>query len=80
MPATLLVNGRSSRSATPKPEPRDPLLEASYASITEEERDFVKAQTGIEDDDKLREHVLSVQSEAFAIHPYPCIKRFAFIK
>ncbi|TBU34845.1 hypothetical protein BD311DRAFT_828054 [Dichomitus squalens] len=59
---------------------RDPLLEASYSSITKEELDFVGEQTGIRDEDALREHILQVQAEAFSIHPYPCIRRFAFIK
>ncbi|KAH9927499.1 uncharacterized protein BXZ73DRAFT_90753 [Epithele typhae] len=47
---------------------------------TVEEREFVKKQTGIDDDERLREHVLNVQSEAFAVHPYPCIRRFAFLR
>ena len=59
---------------------RDPLLEASYSSITKEELDFVSEQTGIKDEDTLRQHILQVQAEAFSVHPYPCIKRFAFIK
>ena len=42
--------------------------------------DSIPPMEMFEIDDELREHVLSVQSEAFAIHPYPCIKRFAFIK
>ena len=58
----------------------EPLLEASYSSITPEELDFVREQTGIQDDIALREHILNVQAEAFQIHPYPCIRRFAFIK
>ncbi|TFK93026.1 hypothetical protein K466DRAFT_594724 [Polyporus arcularius HHB13444] len=59
---------------------RDPLLEASYSSITTEELDFVRQQTGIQDEAALREHILNVQAEAFKVHPYPCIRRFAFIK
>ncbi|RPD58406.1 hypothetical protein L227DRAFT_505101 [Lentinus tigrinus ALCF2SS1-6] len=59
---------------------RDPLLEASYSSITPEELDFVRQQTGIQNDVALREHILHVQAEAFVVHPYPCIRRFAFIK
>ena len=58
----------------------EPLLEASYSSITPEELDFVREQTGIQDDIALREHILNVQAEAFQIHPYPCIRHFAFIK
>lgn len=56
------------------------LLEASYSSITPEELDFVREQTGIQSDVALREHILNVQAEAFRVHPYPCIRRFAFIK
>ncbi|KAI0719150.1 hypothetical protein C8T65DRAFT_61873 [Cerioporus squamosus] len=59
---------------------RNPLLEASYSSVTPEELDFVRQQTGIQDDAALREHILDVQAEAFKVHPYPCIRRFAFIK
>ncbi|KIK80026.1 hypothetical protein PAXRUDRAFT_251826 [Paxillus rubicundulus Ve08.2h10] len=43
---------------------------------------FVKAenqQTGITDDDELKQHILAIQAEAYKIAPYPCIMGFVFI-
>ncbi|GBE78156.1 hypothetical protein BKA93DRAFT_733445 [Sparassis latifolia] len=49
-------------------------------SLDDEEFTFFTSQTGIHDKDELKEHVLKVQAEAYAVHPYPCILRFVFIK
>ncbi|KAJ7637600.1 hypothetical protein DFH06DRAFT_1002399 [Mycena polygramma] len=57
------------------PEPQD---NHSYANP--EELAFLKQQTGIQDDDALKEHVLAVQKMAAQVHDYPCIRRFGFIK
>ena len=47
-------------------------------NLKPEELEFYKTQTGITDDEELKEHVLAVQKEAYAVHPYPCIRRLAF--
>jgi len=53
--------------------------EKRYA-LEEEEIAFFKQQSGIEDDQQLKEHILKVQAEAYAVFPYPCIGQFAFTK
>ena len=43
-----------------------PLDEALYAPA-EEEKAFMKATTGIEDDDELKRHIIGVQIKAFEV-------------
>ncbi|KAG8219065.1 hypothetical protein J3R82DRAFT_4821 [Butyriboletus roseoflavus] len=54
-------------------------LGAAYA-LSPEQATFFKAQTGIDDDDDLRTHILEVQERAFKIFPYPCIRWFMFLQ
>ncbi|KAI0651468.1 hypothetical protein C8Q79DRAFT_933431 [Trametes meyenii] len=54
-------------------------LDESLYSIDEEAFEFMKAQTSIEDPEELKKHIMAVQAEAYAVRPYPCIRRFAFI-
>ncbi|KAH9858784.1 hypothetical protein C2E23DRAFT_864612 [Lenzites betulinus] len=54
-------------------------LDESLYSIDDEALDFMKAQTGIEDPEELKKHIMAVQAEAYAIYPYPCIRRFSFL-
>ncbi|KAI6158852.1 hypothetical protein EDD17DRAFT_1618700 [Pisolithus thermaeus] len=49
-------------------------------SLTPDEAKFFKAVTGIDDDEKLRAHILLAQEKAYKVAPYPCIYRFAFVK
>jgi hypothetical protein len=42
------------------------LDEESY-DLSEEERGFLKGQTGIQDDDELKAHVLQLQTEAYKV-------------
>ena len=49
-------------------------------SLTEDELTFFKAQTRIDDDEKLKEHIFAVQAKAHSIYPYSCIRRFKFTK
>jgi hypothetical protein len=55
-----------------------PELNPELYNLDAEESAFFKQQTGISDEAALKEHIISVQKEAYAIHPYPCIHRFAF--
>lgn len=55
-------------------------LDPSWLVLDAAEAAFFKAQTGIDDDDALREHILAVQRKAFSVWPYPCIRRFVFTK
>lgn len=44
----------------------DPLDERFY-DLTDEDRAFFKQQTGIQDDDELKAHILQVQAEAYKV-------------
>jgi len=55
-------------------------LDERFYDLTDQERAFFKQQTGIQDDDELKTHILQVQAEAYKVHPYPCIRRFHFVK
>jgi len=39
---------------------------------------FFKAETGIQDTEELRKHIIQTQQEAYKIYPYPCIRGFIF--
>ncbi|EJF60602.1 hypothetical protein BD309DRAFT_920319 [Dichomitus squalens] len=68
-------------SAIPKPfETPGIIPERSKYSLSGEELHFFMAETGIDDPDKLKEHMFAVQREAFKVHAYPCISRFCFTK
>jgi len=41
---------------------------------------FFKTETGISDDEALKDHIINIQKKAYSIYPYPCIQRFGFTK
>ncbi|KAF8890822.1 hypothetical protein CPB84DRAFT_1749022 [Gymnopilus junonius] len=41
---------------------------------------FFKEQTGIQDEDELKQHVLGVQAKAYEIFGYPCIRLLTFLQ
>ena len=43
------------------------VLEETYAELSEEDRAFLKARIGIEDEAKLKEHILQVQVDAWTV-------------
>ncbi|KAF8481384.1 hypothetical protein JB92DRAFT_2765634 [Gautieria morchelliformis] len=53
-------------------------LDPSLYHLDEDQLAFFKIQTGIQDEHELRNHILEVQAEAYAVHPYPCIRRLGF--
>jgi len=55
-----------------------PLDEKFYLSIGEKDIAFLKQQIGIQDDAELKQHILAVQAEAYAVFPYTCIRHFMF--
>lgn len=59
--------------------PRELSLDPSLYVLKDDEKDFLKQLTRIEDDEDLKEHILAVQREAFAVYPYPCIQGFRFL-
>jgi len=44
-----------------------PPLDDQLYSLSPDALDFFKSQTGIEDEDALREHILSVQKKAYGV-------------
>ncbi|KIK62578.1 hypothetical protein GYMLUDRAFT_96154 [Collybiopsis luxurians FD-317 M1] len=49
-------------------------------SLNDDELAFYKRNTGIEDDDKLKEHIIDVARRALEIYPYNCIRTFGFLR
>ncbi|TFY75585.1 hypothetical protein EWM64_g8429 [Hericium alpestre] len=59
---------------------RMPPLDESLYNLNQEEVSFYKQQTGIQDDEELKQHIISVQTEAYAIFPFGCIRSFHFAR
>ncbi|KAG1762321.1 hypothetical protein EV702DRAFT_1229223 [Suillus placidus] len=57
-----------------------PTVDTSFYSLSSEEATFFKAQTGIDDDEDLKKHILEVQAKAYKVAPYPCIHTFVFLR
>ena len=53
-------------SATHRPSWDKP-LDSSIYFLDEEEKAFMKAATGIQDDEGLKSHIIAVQTKAFAV-------------
>ncbi|EPT05431.1 hypothetical protein FOMPIDRAFT_127976 [Fomitopsis schrenkii] len=58
---------------------KHPLNPESYR-LAEDEIAFHKAQTGIQDDEELKSHIIAVQRDAYEVFPYPCIRWFTFAR
>ena len=43
-------------------------LDERLYDLSDEERSFLKEQSGIQDDDELKEHVIQVQTEAYKVN------------
>lgn len=57
-----------------------PPLDESLYSLDENELVFFKSQTGIDNEEELKTHILTVQARAYEVVPYPCIRLFNFTK
>ncbi|KAG9315671.1 hypothetical protein JVU11DRAFT_3317 [Chiua virens] len=55
-------------------------IDPKQYSLDPEASEFFKIVTRIQDDDKLREHILDVQAKAYAVAAYPCIRSFVFTR
>ncbi|KXN88490.1 hypothetical protein AN958_07156 [Leucoagaricus sp. SymC.cos] len=55
-----------------------PLLDPSLLNLNDEESQSLKSLTGIQDDEELKHHIIKVQTKAYQLYPYPCIRIFAF--
>ncbi|KAI0735567.1 hypothetical protein C8Q76DRAFT_286944 [Earliella scabrosa] len=60
--------------------PAIPLDENLYDVQDDQALAFMKSETGIEDVGELKRHVINIQTEAYGVYPYPCIRRFRFIQ
>ncbi|KAJ7052679.1 hypothetical protein C8F01DRAFT_1212314 [Mycena amicta] len=59
---------------------RPVLLNLTLAQLDREEIDFLVSQTGIQDLDMLRRHVLRIQKKGYAIESFPCILHLNFAR
>ncbi|KAJ7590107.1 hypothetical protein C8J56DRAFT_588891 [Mycena floridula] len=57
-----------------------PPLDPSLYVLEEDQLGFFRSQTGIDDEEELRAHVLAVQAKAYEIYKYPCIRSFSFLR
>ncbi|KAE9404088.1 hypothetical protein BT96DRAFT_854038, partial [Gymnopus androsaceus JB14] len=55
-------------------------LEERFYNLDQEEREFFKKETGIKDDEELKTHLIAVQTKAYSIYRYPCIRIFEFAR
>lgn len=63
-------------SETHRPGWAKPLDESLYAP-DDEEKAFMKATTGIQDDEELKKHIIAVQTKAFGVS-VPVLQSFLF--
>jgi hypothetical protein len=57
-----------------------PKIDPSVYSLQPDELAFFQHLTGIQDEQALKEHILSVQAKAYDLYGYPCIRRFVFLR
>lgn len=57
-----------------------PPLDPGLLKLNQAEAAFFKASTGIQDDDELKNHIIDVQTKAYKVYFYPCIRLFNFTK
>ncbi|RPD62465.1 hypothetical protein L226DRAFT_568766 [Lentinus tigrinus ALCF2SS1-7] len=55
-------------------------LDDSFYDPDDEEKAFMRAATDITDEEELRRHIISVQTKAFSLYQYPCIRIFEFLR
>ncbi|KAJ7768314.1 hypothetical protein B0H16DRAFT_1519369 [Mycena metata] len=58
---------------------KPPLDEGLY-TLTDEDLAFIKAQTGIEDPNVLKQHIIAVQTKAHNLYSHRCIRSFSFTR
>jgi len=55
-------------------------LDGTLLELNPEEEAFFKSETGIQDTEELRKHIIEVQEDAYKVYPYPCIRGFRFAR
>jgi hypothetical protein len=63
---TIMSDNSSSQQKSNQPG-REVALDERYYNPTDEDRTFLKQQTGIQDDEELRAHIFQVQAEAYKV-------------
>ncbi|KAI6147376.1 hypothetical protein BKA82DRAFT_4153012 [Pisolithus tinctorius] len=63
-----------------KHSPDVPALNPDLYSLSPDEAAFFKTAIGIDDDDELKAHILSVQEKAWKVAPWGCIYVFGFLR
>lgn len=64
---TIAVAPENQTPETPAPKRSFPPLDQSLYRLDELESTFFKSQTGIQDDEELKSHILEIQDEAYAV-------------
>ncbi|KAJ6513409.1 hypothetical protein C8R45DRAFT_813407 [Mycena sanguinolenta] len=80
MEQTKLEDSKKSDSEAaelPRTKPGD---ECCHYQPDPDELAFLKQQTKIQDEEELKAHVFAVQKKAYKVCPYPCIRRFGFVR
>ncbi|KAJ7472292.1 hypothetical protein B0H11DRAFT_2038418 [Mycena galericulata] len=57
-----------------------PPLDESFYRTGDEDLAFIKAQSGIQDHDELKNHIIAVQKKAYDLYGHHCIRSFAFTR
>ncbi|KAH7872125.1 uncharacterized protein C8R40DRAFT_1053221 [Lentinula edodes] len=55
-------------------------LEERFYDLDAEQVEFFRNETGIQDEEELKHHIVAVQTKAYSIYRYPCIRLFQFAK
>ncbi|EMD41570.1 hypothetical protein CERSUDRAFT_110118 [Gelatoporia subvermispora B] len=71
----------SSETQAYVPPPIEPSVDTG-ATFAPDERElaFLQEQTGIQDTEELKQHVIAVQKKALKVFPYGCIQQFSFTR
>lgn len=57
-----------------------PTVDTSLYNLSPSQATFFKTQTGIDNDEDLKRHILEVHAKAYKVAPYPCIYGFGFLR
>ncbi|KAA1470318.1 hypothetical protein DENSPDRAFT_683322 [Dentipellis sp. KUC8613] len=57
-----------------------PPLDDNLYYLSPAQKDFFEKTTSIRNEEELKQHILAIQKKAYAIHPYPCIRVFSYLR
>ncbi|KAJ6459590.1 hypothetical protein C8R45DRAFT_553148 [Mycena sanguinolenta] len=55
-----------------------PLSITALTTLQEDKVAFIEEETGIQDPEALKQHIIAVQKKAYAVKAFPCVRFFAF--